>query len=67
MNFFFMFDEIKPTAKCIMQGFWVISHHRKPAALGRPIFTKGGNDHMSTWSDSSHNLFDIGLAVCRVG
>ncbi|MGO9446291.1 MAG: hypothetical protein ACLPXB_16155 [Thiobacillaceae bacterium] len=48
MRFLFMLDQQEHVSELAVQGFRTVSHHRKAAAFLRPIFAKGGNDHMPT-------------------
>ena len=66
MSFLFMLDQQECISEFGMQGFRLVSHHGQATTFFRPIFGKGGNNHMTTRANCSHNHLNISMSVSRI-
>ncbi|MFM0672104.1 hypothetical protein [Paraburkholderia sediminicola] len=61
--FFVVFDQLECPATFTAYGIRVVLRYWKTAALGGPVGSEGGNDHVAARLDRPHYLIDIRAAV----
>lgn len=67
VRFSCMLNQLERRSEFIVQPFRRVTIDRKAATFLGSIGAECGDDHMPTWFDSLHHLFDVGAASCGVG